>query len=249
MTYNITIIRTADTDDGDASLYPDLSDEGSEYLTALEPEDGTAIIRLRPQSLTIHELQNDKLVSLGRLNDVPIDVYITDTRVIVASDKFTKGGGWHGFSVSGLAVAAAANAVSRARAARKRKGKVFVGHVRYPWLVKVGATKRTGMGTSNGIRLAVVDNTTGVKRRLFLSLELDKRTDAPALAAEIARRCARFRLDRDITPDAKNRGKFEALAQAVPLTPEPKSYAFHSTGDYFFVKETTAYLKRSETTG
>lgn len=65
------------------------------------------------------------------LVDVQIRLLVTDARVIIYCDKWTKSGGWIGFGAGGMAVALAANAVSKARASSRRKGKLLVGHVRY----------------------------------------------------------------------------------------------------------------------
>lgn len=53
------------------------------------------------------------------LQDVHIHVLVTEARVIVYCEKWTKSGGWIGFGVGGLAIALTANAISKARAAAK----------------------------------------------------------------------------------------------------------------------------------
>lgn len=69
-------------------------------------------------------------------------VVITDRRTAFLTTQFDKGGGWSGFGTVGLAVALAANAVSRSRAAKRSAGKVAIGQVRHEWLTSVGLRYR-----------------------------------------------------------------------------------------------------------
>ena len=88
-------------------------------------------------------------------------MFVTDSRVALACEMYDKGGGWVGFGAGGLLVAVTANAVSKARAASRSRGKVLVGHVRYPWLKSVGASTQSGFGTSEAIRLEYSDKLPG----------------------------------------------------------------------------------------
>jgi hypothetical protein len=72
----------------------------------------------------------------------PTIVVITDRRIAFLTTQFDKGGGWWGVGTAGIAVAAAANAVSRSRAAKRSAGKVAIGQVRHEWLTSIGLRYR-----------------------------------------------------------------------------------------------------------
>ena len=98
----------------------------------LEARDGQNIQTLTARSAEL--THNGRTVF--RVRDVRIDVYITDTRVALACSKYDKGGGWIG-SPTGMILL---NTVSKTRAALRRRGKMMVGQVRYPWVQRVGST-------------------------------------------------------------------------------------------------------------
>ena len=72
----------------------------------------------------------------------PTTVVITDRRIAFLTTQFDKGGGWWGIGTGGIVVAAAANAVSRSRAAKRSAGKVAIGQVRHEWLTSIGVRYR-----------------------------------------------------------------------------------------------------------
>jgi hypothetical protein len=162
--FNILTIRTGDSDDG--RLFPVLGDEHSPV--ELEPLDGE-VQSLVATAVGVSELIGGKLRQLGQFREIRADVLITDARVVVSCSKYEKGGGWVGFGgVGAVALSAGLNAVSKARSAHRRKGKMLVGHVRYQWLSQVGSAPKSGFGSSERIRLRVVENTSGTKRDLVL---------------------------------------------------------------------------------
>src|SRR5580700_10466326 len=147
MPFNVLTIRSG-LNTGDDALYPMLSDASCHEVIALDDYDGPNGQRLVATAVQVLQIHDGGLKTLVRLRDVSIDVYITDGRVAVACEKYDKGGGWSGFGGVGLMVAVTANAVSKARAASRSRGKALVGHIRYPWLKSVGASVKTGVGTS-----------------------------------------------------------------------------------------------------
>lgn len=72
----------------------------------------------------------------------PATVVITDRRIAFMTTQFDKGGGWVGFGVVGLTVAATANTVSKRRAAQRSAGRVAIGQVRHEWLTGIGLRYR-----------------------------------------------------------------------------------------------------------
>ncbi len=144
-------------------------------------------------------------------------------------------------------IAITANAVSKARAASRSRGKVLVGHIRYPWLKAVGASSKTGFASAEAIRLEYTERISGASVRKVLELALPKNIDATLVAEEIARRAATFRLAHypDLKPDAQ--GRFASLSQGPPkLQPEPKKFAFCHMPTYFYVNKQTAFPPRPE---
>jgi hypothetical protein len=112
---------------------------------------------------------------------------------VVHCEKFTKGGGWRGFGVGGLAFAAVANVVSHARAAARRKGKVLIAQVRYEWLVQAGAPadKR---GRRRTLRLVVDAGSASERRLLALDIGLPERVGPADYAALVVQHAAAAQL-------------------------------------------------------
>ena len=221
MPYNIVAVRTAG--DTGARLYPVLADNDSAFLVDMEEPDGSNIRRLRAAGLTVFEIKDQQKTLIGRLKDTPLDVYLTDARLIVARAKINTG-----------------------RIRNGRRGQCLVGHIRYPWLVQVGATARTGIKTHNALRLEIRDHTADGVRVLVLEIILDKRAEAPAIAQQIAQRCARFHLDNDITSGNKHYAAYQAIASTAALVPQRGSYAFHVMPTYYFASPATAYISRAD---
>lgn len=127
-------------------------DEGGDLFPALgdslevlpEQTDGQFGSGFRASAITVLRRVGDHWVTVVNADDVDISLFVTGGRVLFHSWKWNRGGGWIGFDLGGLAVAAAANAISKGVAAHKRKGKAITGHIRYEWLAQVGwAPKRT----------------------------------------------------------------------------------------------------------
>lgn len=236
MTYDILTIRTAAFDDG--SLYPVLGDDRSPI--ELEDLDGSNVQTVVATALTVSELRGGELRQVARVRDIKAEVIITDARLAVACSKYDKGGGWWGIG-DGAVVALGINAISKARAAHRRKGKMLVGHARYSWLRSIGAESRAGFTSTEAIRLGVVSKLDGAARDLYLTCTLPKDVSAVAVAQEVAHRAARYRLAHTDIDGDESRSKFEALAAAERLRPEPKKFAFYNLPTYFFVSAATAY--------
>ena len=243
-----------DANDDDPSLYPVLSGPEAPLPVALEPLDGP-----RPSYFTATAAQvlgTDARGALTRTVTLPSDLkwelLVTDARVIVYCVKFDKGGGWGGFGLGGLAVALAANAVSKARAASRRKGKLLVAQVRYPWLQQVLATPRVDWRTANKIRLRVDAAAGGTNRYVVLELTLGKQSDALAICHEIAVRAARYRLTHDASMEADERTRFEELAASAVRQPdEPTSgrkptWAAYVMPSNYRVNQSTAFPKAAD---
>ena len=236
MRYDILTIRTAEHSDG--SLYPVLGDEN--FPIELEPQDSTNIQRIVSTALTVSEHRDGSWPEVSHVKDVRADLIITDARLAVACSRYDKGGGWYGVGTGAL-VAVGINAVSKSMASHRRKGKLLVGHIRYPWLVNIGAAAKTGFTSTEALRLTVVSNVNGTSRMLNLTCNLPNDVKAAAVAQDITRRAARYRLSHAKINSDEERSQFEALASAGPLKTEPKKFVFYNMPSYFFVSPATAY--------
>lgn len=236
MSYTMLTIRTAEFEDG--ALYPVLGDERNEI--EFEALDGRDVKTLYAESLTVLRTVGSKLVTQAKVSDIKATVFVTDARVAIACTKYDKGGGWRGAS---LAVPVL-NLASKARAATRRRGKMLVGHVRYPWLVSVGFIAKTSWSTSDQIRLTVAEKVDGNAKQMHLDLTFPKGTDVAKLAQVIAQRAAAYRLTHDVELADAERAAFEALVRGgTAPAPQPKQFTVFRMPTYFNVNRTTAYPK------
>lgn len=249
MTWNFFAI--VDASDDNPALFPVLSAPNSNLAVELDQSDGRAPLLLHATAARVLGTNaSGQLAAVMPLpSDVKWDVVITDSRVIVYCEKYDKGGGWVGFGGAGIAFALAANAVSKARAAHRRKGKVLVAHVRYPWLERLLAAPKTGWLSSERLRLRVNSAPGGPNRFIMLELDLPKHESALGAGCEIARRCARYRLANDPTMEPQERERFMALATGRPRNPEPPAagqktgWATYTMPSNYRVNATTAVPK------
>jgi hypothetical protein len=246
-----------DANDDDPALYPVLSGPEAPIPVASEPLDGQ-----RPSYYTATAAQvlgTDSRGALTRSMTLPSDLkwelLVTDSRVVVYCVKFDKGGGWGGFGLGGMAVALAANAVSKARAANRRKGKLLVAQVRYPWLQQALATPKVDWKTANKIRLRVDASAGGDHRYIMLELTLGKQADALAMCHEIAVKAARYRLTHDASMEANEQARFQELAASAvrrpdaPTSGRTPTWATYVMPTNFRVNKATAYPKPAEEVG
>ncbi len=248
MSFSIITVRTYD--DEDDALFPRL--DSMTGGPAFDADDGS-LRELNARELEIYEFNGgvDRVLSLDSLT---FEVAITDSRVVVWCKKFDKGGGWRGFGVTSLVIAGAANAVSHARAASRRKGKCLVGQVRYPWLAKVGYRSKQGMFSSvEEIRLLVEDGTSGSdRRRMALDLRLNSTESARSVAETIVRRAVDYRLARAPDLEPEERQSLEELQRdGVPRARGSDDFTMvHLAGGWVVRSKTARYPKTpdSETT-
>lgn len=154
---------------------------------------------------------NDLSVVLGRqtiakVEETRVDIIVTDARVALACSKYHKGFG--GGIITGSA--------SRVLAASRRRGKMLVGQVRYPWLQRVGSKTKFGWTTNE--RLMLVFHT--AEGGMAYGLNLPGDTDAAAIAAEIVRRAAAYRLACEPGMEPEVCARLEELAGAQRIEPD-----------------------------
>jgi hypothetical protein len=246
VSFNVLTIRSGlDTDGG--ALYPVLSEVSGPEIIVLDHQDGQQVTRVVATAVRVLEARAGSLKQLVGLREVKIDVFITDSRLALACEKYDKGGGWVGFGAGGLLVAVTANAVSKARAASRSRGKVLVGHVRYPWLKSVGASSKSGYTTSEAIRLEYSEKLSSGPVIKLVELTLPKNIDATLVAQDIAKRAADYRLANYPNMTAEERAKFASLSAAPPQPqPEPKKFAFVKMPTYYYASAATAFSRTGE---
>ncbi len=224
--FNVLTIRAFGQDYPPGRLYPQLSDEGDQAV-ATELEDGPDIRGFTSASLAVYELggRMPRRLASTPPNDLIAKhhsiVQITDCRVTMVCEKFTKGSTWIGGGL-GAAVAVGAMAVSAAKARRRRGGKVMIGHLRYEWLSRVGASLPNSFGMNAYVILEYRDGPTAK------AVHINCNGIEPAtVAQDITRRAAAHRLAQPPELSSEERGVLESLRQAEPLRPAAKERAFY----------------------
>ncbi len=162
------------------------------------------------KKLIVHQQGNP---DIEELEDVSARVVVTDARVAIVVRRFLdKGGGWWGMGIIGVAVAIVANIGSIARARAKGAGKAVIGHVRYPWLTRVGIRTESGwlLGSE---RLRLEFSEPGATERGFIELELPKDLSAALVAQDVVRRAARHLLGQSPAGDSEDRERLQRLAE------------------------------------
>jgi|HubBroStandDraft_6_1064221.scaffolds.fasta_scaffold08288_6 hypothetical protein len=200
----------------------------------LEPSDGNYIVAAA-NYLTVRTTEPSRSSPNSRIMRVPdikATVLITDQRVAVACSKFDKGSTWTplGGLASG-AIALTGTAISKSRATKRRRGRMLVGQIRYPWLVNVGFTEKTGFGSQELLRLGIVNPDPNEANGLILDIDLSRGQSAREIARDIVRRAARYRLDNDSSMPSEEQRLTEALLDPPQLERIKNKFA-----SYFFVE-------------
>jgi hypothetical protein len=240
----LRVREIGDTSD-DGAVWPVPSGDQDGWLVELEEWDGDRA-SMRWMSVTgvlEQEVLPGGAKTMNRLAKVNGFAYITDARLIVAVEKFDKGSTYVGFGGVGAAAGLAATGISKALAARRRKDKILVGHVRWQWVKAVAAQPGNRSGT---IRM-VYETKSGSQAHLY-RLDLTVPGSAPALqvAKDCVQRAAAWRLAH-FPGREDGRDKLLELASAPVLpVPDRGKLAVYSMPNYFYVNRGTAYPKPAE---
>lgn len=136
--------------------------------------------------LEIQEKNNDRWEVSTRLDNIILEVYVTNSRVIVKCDRYDKGDSrWIG-GFSALAM----NAIERGIGAVRSRGKALIGHIRYEWLMAICYQKKTGWLSDNVIRLFYNDNE---DRQNYVELTFKKNQDISSLANKVLHKAIAYR--------------------------------------------------------
>ena len=237
--FQFMVVRDVDTSlrpDVDGLIYPLPGSTANSVVS--EPRDGSNAKRIVASGFKVLDLTGGQVRRLSEASDLRIDILITSSRVAFACSKFKKGGGWTPFGVGALPVALVLNGVSKARAASQRRGKMLVGQVRYPWLAAAGGSNKAGFGDREQLRLCVG---TLNRRLLALDLTLPNNVDSTAVAAEILRRAAAYRLDSDPRA-AEHSDELRSLAEAAPLPNAKGKFALRAVPGHWDVSAEGAFV-------
>jgi hypothetical protein len=218
--------QVVDESHDDPTLFPVLSAPQEVLPIEFEPADGDQRRLFEAKGISVVQRTAGGWTQLRTFGDLRFGVVITEARVVVHCERWTKGGGWRGFGLGGLAVAVAANAVSHARAAHRRKGKVLVAQLRYPWLIQsIALSDKRGRPVA--LRLVVDAGTRGQQRLLGLDIPVS-RDDPSSLAAGIAVAAARFRLGSGIPTAQGELPAWQRLAEGRPAEDANGSWSLPS---------------------
>jgi Tfp pilus assembly major pilin PilA len=202
----------------------------------MEERDGPNVQRLTATEVVF------KVGAATKFKDrkVKIDLFVTDARFALACSGFDKGGGHSFFGGGGaLFLDVAVNSVSKARAKMRSRGRMLVGQVRYPWLHRVGSSPKAGFGTKEKLYFEMFVKGGGTTT---LTLILPSNVSAAQVAAEAARRAARFRLVTK-NPDGDLKQTLEAMASVEAIDGgNAREIAWHTLPGADFVDETSARL-------
>jgi hypothetical protein len=206
-----------------------------------DDNDGTDVTVWPATMLAVGIVSGPGVVEIGRIGQIDADVVVTDARVVVVGAKV---GQCSGCFTGSDEAADGFGVFSDARVGRRKKARVLIGHVRFPWLSTVGASPRAGVRGDDRLRLTFGQKADGAERVLALDLTLPPGVDSLALAQDIVRRAARFRLEHaDVL--AFEAEAFEALTSAERLVPEAKQLAFYTMPTYESADPLTAYPELS----
>jgi hypothetical protein len=224
MSYSMLVRRVPG--DGDARLYPALADPRT---VAMEPIDGEPL-RVKATSLAVREVSAGGLRLDAEIRSSGVDVLIGDARVVVSCQ-------------CPELVRSEYPLVGSASLAENRSGELVVGQIRHAWLRCVGARSRTGWRAREDVRLgAVVRNSGGGLRELFLDLRLARGASAVEVAEAIFARATLYLaegsapgLDRALQAELKHLG-----GTLLDDLPAPR-FIFREMQEFAVVSAATAY--------
>ena len=219
---DLPIVAIRQDGQGDARLTPTaaLAKNGIEY----EPGDGGSVMFAVSTGLDVKALSGGNLDTVVSFDEVKLTLFVTDARLAFACSNFDKGGGWYGNSLLVMPI----NAISKAMAAHRSSHQSLTGQVRYAWLSSVGGATKTSLFAAESLRVVTRVPDAGGAAAVYLDFALPSDISATAVAAEVARRAAAYRLRAGEAwhyPDAAE--ALQRLVRASPLHSAGGEYSLH----------------------
>jgi hypothetical protein len=224
------ILSVRDGEAPDDPLYPIPGETAN--TVELTEADGQPLAYVTATELSVAEL-TAKPRRIFRVEKVKAALIVTDSRVAVACSKYEKGGGWMPLSVGAIPVAIASNTASKVMASRRRRGKMLVGQVNYPYLSSVGCRRTGVMRPREQLRLNVFDPTMPSRATLALDITLAAGSQsAGSMSQQIVSRAAAHRLESGERLDGRSRELLQRLLTPEPLAPTgDKNFSLYSLPD------------------
>ncbi len=239
----ILAIRTAG--DSEDALHAAVGEAKNSVLMTTRDGESPLTFPLRSLYLT-HTTGDGKEEKILELDAIKATAVATDSRFAFACSNFDKGGGWVGLGVGVIAM----NAGSKLAAAFRSRGQTLTGQVRYAWLSYVGGHSKTGWTDKERLVFATSFRQNGQTVRVRLECGVTGDLDSSIIAAEIARRAARYRLEAgDGHGNEEERKGLEELTRAQALTSTKGKYAIHEFPTNWHISESTADLAAHIATG
>jgi hypothetical protein len=219
--------------DTDPTMYPVVgrADRGP---IELDHMDGPHVVRVLASGLTVSVVSGRGLRTIAAVHDLAADVFLTDARVAIGCAALRDARGWVGTNPTVLL----RNLPIDRAVPPERHHACLVGHVRHPWLQAVGASRRAGNGRC--LRLVMTEAAGIAPRRLALDITVADSVDHEALAREVARRAAQYRLMHDEDLDDEEVRTFEALLDARRMRAEGRRFAMWTMPTYYVARPAQA---------
>jgi tetratricopeptide (TPR) repeat protein len=238
MPFSILAIRSSDDTDG--AVWPVLANEPGGIMVEPEALDGNNLGTVQVTAVTL-AADGKRLI---RLDGINAELYVTDSRVVFACQNFDKGSRYIGTGL-GAGVALAATGISKAAAARRQRGKILAGQLRYQWCKYVGATAKRGYLGSDLYLGFVTRGSEGLQEYQLIVKLGPAAPSALDVATDIIRRAARHTLAYWPPEDVSQRETFERLAASEPLAdPGKNNMVSRGVPRYYPVGARTAYPRQ-----
>lgn len=237
MTLGFVGIRTVGEADDRLLPTPDERPNSIVY----EAADGPRVMFAVATALDVQVPSGDKLSSIATVTDIKATLFVTDSRLAFSCTRHDKGGGWIGSPSLALAL----NAVSMAWSSHRSRGTALTGQVRYAWLSAIGGSEKQGSLSRESLRVVTRRSIDGRIVPVYLDFTLPADISSTAIAAEVARRAARFRLDAgEGEDDEEARTALESLARATTLASSKGRFALHQFPGCWPASERSVELAR-----
>lgn len=118
---------------------------------------------------------------------LPVDVYITASRLTVLCKKYDKGGTWYGAPISSLIM----TGIERAVASAKRKNKILTGMIRYEWIERILYSRKIKWSENETLCIHYRDTEKTLYR---LIIWFNKDIDSSFIANELLHKVCLYRL-------------------------------------------------------